>query len=393
MKKKFIISAMVLTLLCTGCGNTKSEDSVYNDYSNYEYTAASQGGFDTNSSNQETYYDYDGEMADEYVSMDSTEAAISEMPSDSDVSQAKKDVTGVVNKEMLVYRGELAIDTLDFDTSVNDFKALVNEKGGFIESESYTDNRSTSGYYAIEESEKRNVYSAMVRIPSSEYDAVINSAGSFGDVRSKSSNATNVTQQYGTYKSQLEIYETEYKRYLALLEEATEDEYALMIENELFDVQLQIASLKSNITNLENDVAYSYIDITIKEVSKYEDAPKKTDTFWDRFKNTCKDSWEGFLEVLEGLLFFIILNIYYIIIIAAIIITIKLVIKKKRKKKTLNYAGTAVQNVKESTIDTAVQNVQDTKTVAENTSEIDKATQGNTVQDKADEARPPQNWK
>ena len=178
-----------------------------------------------------------------------------------------------------------------------------------------------------------------------------------------------------------------------MLEEATEDEYALMIENELFDVQLQIASLKSNITNLENDVAYSYIDITIKEVSKYEDAPKKTDTFWDRFKNTCKDSWEGFLEVLEGLLFFIILNIYYIIIIAAIIITIKLVIKKKRKKKTLKYAGTAVQNVKESTMDTAVQNVQDTKTVAENTSEIDKAAQGNTVQDKADKARPPQNWK
>lgn len=370
MKKKFIISAMVLTLICTGCGNTKSDDLADYDYSN-QYAATEAGGFDMTYSG--AYYE--GEAADEYVSKDTT-AAVNGEPSDSGVSQANKEVTAVVNKEMLVYRGELSIDTLDFNTSVNDFKALVNEKGGFIESESYTDNRSTSGYYAIEESDKHNVYSAMVRIPSAEYDAVMNSAGSFGDVRNKSSNATNVTQQYGTYKSQLEIYETEYKRYLTLLEEATEDEYALMIENELFSIQIQIANLKSGITNIENDVAYSYINITIKEVSKYEDAPKKTNTFGDRFKNTCKDSWERFLQVSENLLFFVILNIYYLIIIAAIIITI--ILRKKRKKKALNYAGTTAQNIQEG------------NTVTANAPEADKAAQ---TQSNANEANPPQNWK
>lgn len=354
MKKKLIISAMVLTFICTGCGNTKSDDVADNDYGSYAYnnTAAVSGDFNmTYSSDQEPTYE--SEMTDEYVSKETADAVNGEMSSGSDVAQAKKEITGVVNKEMLVYRGELSIDTLDFNTSVNEFKALVNEKGGFIESESYSDNRSTSGYYAIEESDKHNVYSAMVRIPSSEYDAVMNQAGSFGDVRSKASKATNVTQQYGTYQSQLEIYETEYKRYLALLEEAAEDEYALLIENELFNIQIQIANLKSGITNIENDVAYSYINITIKEVSKYEDAPKKTDTFGDRFKNTCKDSWESFLQVLESLLFFVILNIYYLIIIAAIIITVILVIKKKRKKKALKYAGTAVQNIQKENTDTA----------------------------------------
>lgn len=374
MKKKFIISAMILTLICTGCGNTKSDDLADNAYGEYAYTnavAGEQGGFST-----EAYYDYDSEMTDEYMSKDTAAAVNDEMSSESDVSPTKE-VTGVVNKEMLVYRGDLSIDTLDFNTSVNDFKALVNEKGGFIESESYSDNRSTSGYYAIEESDKHNAYSATVRIPSSEYDAVMNSAGSFGDVRSKNSNATNVTQQYGTYKSQLEIYETEYKRYLTLLEEATEDEYALMIENELFNIQIQIATLKSNITNIENDVAYSYINITIKEVSKYEDAPKKTDTFGDRFKNTCKDSWESFLQVLENLLFFVILNIYYLVIIAAIIITVIFVIKKKRKKKALK-KGTTVQNIQTENTNTA------------NAFESDKPAQ---TQSNSKEADQPQNWK
>lgn len=372
MKKKLLISAMILTLICTGCGNTKSDDLADNAYNNYEYAVAGQqGGFDTT----EAYYD--GGMADEYETKDTTNAINGAMADESGVSPAKE-VTGVVNKEMLVYRGDLSIDTLDFNTSVSDFKALVNGKGGFIESESYSDNRSTSGYYAIEESDKHNVYSAMVRIPSSEYDTVMNSAGSFGDVRNKSSNATNVTQQYGTYKSQLEIYETEYKRYLALLEEATEDEYALMIENELFSIQIQIATLKSSITNIENDVAYSYINITIKEVSKYEDAPRKTDTFGDRFKNTCKESWERFLQVLEGLLFFVILNVYYLIILAAIIITVIMVIKKKRKKKALKYAGTTVQHIQAENTDTA------------NASEADKAAQ---TQSNSNEAGEPQNWK
>lgn len=375
MKKKLIISAMIVTFICTGCGNTKSADTTANDYSNYAYTTeASQGGFDMTYSNGQGAY-YDGGMSDEYVSMDTTEAVQAEMTSGSDASQATKEVTGVVNKEMLVYRGALSIDTLDFNTSVNDFKALINEKGGFIESESYTDNRSTNGYYAIDAAEKHNVYSAMIRVPSSEYDAVMNSAGSFGDVRNKSSNATNVTQQYGTYKSQLEIYETEYKRYLALLEEATEDEYALMIENELFNIQIQIATLKSSITNIENDVAYSYIDITIKEVTKYEDAPEKTDTFGDRFKNTCKASWTGFLNVLERLLFFIILNIYYLIIIAAIIIAIILVVKKKRKKKALKNTNASVQTV------------QNENTVTTNTTETEKVAQSNKA-----EADTPKKW-
>lgn len=351
MKKKILI-VIGLLFVFTGCGDQASSDqaskneAIYEDYaSDWDVYDAETQNFDEGfsetyeSDSKDAYYEYDGvSAADEAIYSDTNTA---------DTTQLKEETTGTLDKEMLVYRGTLSIDTLDFNTSVNEFKAILDEKGGFIESESYTDSYSTSGYYAIDESYKHNVYSATVRIPSTEYDTVMNSATSLGDVRSRYSNASNVTQQYGTYQSQLEIYETEYSRYLTLLENATDDEYAFQIENELFNIQMQIATLKSNITNIENDVAYSYIDITIKEVSKYEEKPAETNTFLDRFKNTCKNSWDGFLEVLEDIVFFIVMNIYYIVIILVIAFVLWRVFRKKRaarKNKKINAPSMEIQN-------------------------------------------------
>ncbi|MCM1271971.1 MAG: DUF4349 domain-containing protein [Clostridium sp.] len=349
MKKRLFITLSMLLIL-TGCGNSKSDTSknAMATEAAYDNGVAYDGDYEEEVMYEaaDTSSDYlqSATMAEGGYGTNSADAVSGEQASaPADSKQTASDSNaGKVSKEMLVYRGDLSIDTLDFDKSVSDFKALINEKGGFVENESYTDSYSDSGYYYVERAEKHNIYSATVRVPSSEYDAVMNSANTFGDIRNRSSVVTNVTQEYGTYKSQLEIYEAEYARYLSLLEKATEDEYALMIENELFDIQIKIASLKSGISNIENDVAYSYIDIYIKEVSKYEEQPASTETFLDRFKNTCADSWENFLDFLERFLFGIIMNIYTIIIIAIIVI---IVWRKLRKKKVARKAATQMTDV------------------------------------------------
>jgi chemotaxis protein histidine kinase CheA len=331
MKRKLAV-ILGLMLVCTGCGSSKDS---YQSEDNQEYSYSEDYMETAGLSVSDSYYDYD-EYEASYDAEETAEVDNSVSSSQSESAASTSTSTSkALNKEMLVYRGSLSVDTLDFDTSVSSFKNLINEKNGFVESESYSDNQSTGGYYSIDAAEKHNTYTATVRVPSSEYDNVMNSAGSLGDVRSRLSNASNVTQQYSTYTSQLEIYETEYNRYLNLLEAATDDEYAFQIENELFDIQIQIANLKSGITNIENDVAYSYIDITIKEVTKYEEKPVETDTFADRFKNVCKNSWSCFMDALEELLFFLIMNIYYIIIILAVIIIVGRIIKNKISKKDL----------------------------------------------------------
>lgn len=386
MKKKLLL-LLSLSLLLTGCRGSKSEKM-------NETTEAysMESGVSVNA-----VQDADG-MAEDYLTEETlTEAAAEEASMEtadnkSDSAPQKGNGGSTLQKEMLVYRGALSIDTLDFNKSVSDFKALLNEKGGFVESETYTDNYSTNSYYTVDAEKKHNIYTATVRIPSTEYDGVMNSATNLGDVRNRSSNASNVTQEYGTYQSQLEIYEAEYERYLTLLESATEDEYALEIENELFAIQVEIASLKSNITNIENDVAYSYIDITIKEVSEYEEEPASTDTFLDRLKNTCKKSWSVFLEMLEEIVFFLIMNVYFIVIILLIVFLIRRKMKKNAKKRMMNPAPvvnqTMVPNVNPVVNQTMAPNVNPVvnETTAPNvTPAVSETTAPNTPEDKKEQ--------
>ena len=81
--------------------------------------------------------------------------------------------------------------------------------------------------------------------------------------------------------------------------------------------------------NIENDVAYSYIHLTVNEVREYTEKPvvKKTDTFGQRFKNTVSSTWENFLYFLENLLFVLIKMLPYLLLIGIIIFIIIRIIK------------------------------------------------------------------
>lgn len=287
-----------------------------------------------NSSSGEAEPDTDGqEIAEGEVEAGSAEKreGTGENKNEENASAQQQKVT----KEMLVFRGKVTVDTLHFDQSVEAFKQMLNQADGFVETENFSDDGDLSDYLMVEEEEKHNLYTATVRVPSTQYDTMMNGTGNLGDVRTKSSNVQNVTQKYSTYQSQIKIYEAEYQRYLKLLEKASEDEYALQIEQKLFDLQVKIADLKSGITNLETDVAYSYIEITIKEVKEYQEKPVRTKTFLDRLKHACKTSWNVFLSLLEAILFCLIYTWYYIVI---LLILLFVVFKLRRKNGLMRNA-------------------------------------------------------
>ncbi|MDE6566182.1 MAG: DUF4349 domain-containing protein, partial [Lachnospiraceae bacterium] len=328
--QRLYIAVMVpcLAVSLCACGRADKGESGTNKY------FAAQGEQSQEYTDEEDYdFIDDSEASGVNAAEDETVAAEAEEGNTAKgdtVETAKEKVEGsqaantqTVSKEMLVYRGRIEIDTLQFDRSVEDFKQLLDQAGGFVEKENYSDKGERYGeYYAVEEEEKHNSYTATIRVPSAQYNTVMDGAGSLGDVRSKTSNVQNVTQQYSTYQSQIKIYEAEYQRYLKLLEKASEDQYALEIEQKLFDLQVKIAEIKSGITNLETDVAFSYIDVTLTEVQKYQEHPEKKDTFLDRLIHTCKNSMKVFLFLLESILFCIIYTWYYIAIILLILYVI-----------------------------------------------------------------------
>ena len=316
MKRKttaLIISALVIGL--TACGGAAD--------SNYSKSTES-GSYDSS---------YEEPAAEEYTdeaAYDSEGAGGSDtsLPETNDGVEAKK-----ISKEKLIYTCNLSIDTLDFEKSTADLNALIQKYDGFLESEQYSDGGSydSYSYYYVDNNEKHNTYEATIRIPSNKYNDFVNSAGNLGDVRSRNSNVENVSQEYTDLTTSLEIYEAAYNRYMDLLSTASDENYALELEAQITETQEKIAQIKTRMNRIDTDVAYSFINIKIKEVSKFEEKPAPTDTFGQRIAKAFSESLAVFADFLEGLLILIIHLLPFIVLIAVIVVIV-LVIRNAIKK-------------------------------------------------------------
>lgn len=240
-------------------------------------------------------------------------------------------------KEMLVYRSQIQIDTLEFDKTCAAFDRMMEEYEGFIESKNVSDNGDSYDYYIREEDREDRQYTMMVtvRIPAEHYRSFMSRTSELGDVRSSEENVTNMTQTYGTLKAQLDIYETEYKSYLKMLAKAKNDSTMLAIREKISEISVQIATIKNEMEGIHNDVSYSTVNLTIREVSEYEEVEDKT-TFGNRLMNTLRQSWEELLGFLESVLFFILLHWYKFVFFALfvfLIIRVCILLDKRSRKK------------------------------------------------------------
>ncbi|MGN0696304.1 MAG: DUF4349 domain-containing protein [Oscillospiraceae bacterium] len=322
MKSKLFIPVILCSLVLTACGSDSSETIAYN----------AKGIYDSFSDD----YSYE-------TSYETAEAE--ESPAEADNADDSAVSADTIKKEMLVYSCNMDVDVLNFDEAVDSFKKSLDGYGGFVENESYSDGGSNGKYYYADE-EKWQTYSATVRVPSADYDAFCDYAASLGDLRSKNASVENVSSEYYDLNTTLEIYEAKEQRYIDLLADITDDEYAVSVEKELTELQVQIAQIKTRMNQIRTDVAYSYVYISINEVRVYTPEPVKKDTFFQRLSNTLSDAGTGFLSFLEGLLFVLIYLFPYLVligIIIAIIVAIRKKTKARRAKKAAKAAAAAVQ--------------------------------------------------
>lgn len=322
MKTKAIISSALCALLLTACGSSMSTDkasnaaSAYGDYS-YETNVA------------EEYYDSDSSIES------ASDTALADGSEDGSTLSAEQ-----IKKEMLVYTCNMTVDVLEFDDAVANFKESLDSYGGFVENESYNDGGSDSRWY-YDDMEKWRTYSATVRVPSADYEEFCSKSAELGDLRSRNSYVENVSSEYYDLSTTLEIYEAKEERYISLLATITEDAYAVSIEKELTNLQVEIAKIKTRMNEIKTNVAYSFVNITINEVKEYTAEPVKTDTFGQRLANTLSETGSGFLVFLEDLLFFIIAVFPYLILIGIIAFIVIFIIKKTKKRKALKASSAA----------------------------------------------------
>lgn len=323
--KAFIVPFLLASLALTACGSNEKYDS-----------STAHNGI-----NADRYddYSYNDEFAEESVESPDS-APGSDTDPESSIREMKNETSDkLIEKEMLVYRCNIVVDVLDFDTAIGTFKENIEGYGAFVETENYTDG-GTGNRWLYDNEVKWKTYTATVRVPSADYNNFCDATADLGDLRSKNANVENLSREYSDLSVELEIREAEEKRYLDLLAQTSDESYALTIEEKLTRVQIEIAQLKTRMNEIRTDVAYSYVNVTINEVKEYVEAPKepeKTDTFLQRLSVTAKRSASIFLSFMEGLLFIMIYLLPYALIIALFVVVIVLLTKRSQKKKRAKY--------------------------------------------------------
>ena len=321
--KQFMVLIGVVLLL-TGCASSGSGVA-----SMYDSVTNGAEGFSSSTSG---YDGYSYEKSESY-----------EPESDSDDGTVD---TGVIDVDKLVYRGSIEVTSEDFDGSLDELRALVKEVDGFIENESVTDDDYSYSYYIDSDSETRKMrYTATVRVPSSQFSRFMDGvAGTKGRVVRQSQNVDNISQQYSTAQTSLEIYQIKYDRYKELLKQAYDINDMIRIEDELTELEIKLADYKTRLSTMDTDVAYSYVDIVLRKVAWYEH--EIGDSFGARLWNTCKDSLSGVLKFLEGLLFFLIMYVWYLVP-AGVAVFLLVRRSRHRPKKSSNNGTSKWQEMSE----------------------------------------------
>ena len=357
MKKKLMISmlALCMALSMFGCaaksaGNsarvTKSHDSATSEVAE---TTAYEGYEDA----------YAGDLALAYGNSEAEDESVKSVAvSGADAAGSVDAVdtkTADAKKQMLIYRATVRIDSTDFEQTITELKAKINEYHGFLENETQSDGTDYYGRYVLDESDKDYTYTATIRIPSEYFDSFLSNCEGLGYLRSKTSSVDNVSTRYGTLKNELEIYEAEYDRYLKQYEETENEEVALSIQRELRNLAITISDIKTSMSSIESDVAYSYVTITIHSVTVEQAeeqivADKREDNFKTRVSEAAKESWKNFLGFLEGVLIFFIETWWGLLIMGIIALVIVLIIRfniKKAKKRAAKAAEEREKKEKE----------------------------------------------
>ncbi len=147
----------------------------------------------------------------------------------------------------MVYAARFRLATGNIEETVRKWLATVDELGGYMES--------------------RNNDSVVCRVPVEKFHGLVEKIALFGDVIDQSISAQDVTEEHADVNIRLEAAEASRKRVMALLDRAEKVEEIIKLEEELTKLTLMIEQLQSKNRLMEQQIAYSQIEVTFESRS------------------------------------------------------------------------------------------------------------------------------
>lgn len=229
----------------------------------------------------------------------------------------------------IIMNSELSIEVESFDDSFNEIQRMTEQSRGFIQSSnSYV--RSSGVGDDIKEFKEGHI---TLRIPSSEFNTVLSGVKKLGKVINSSVSGSDITKQYVDTEARLRSKEIQQERLLDILGRAEKVEDILRVEEELNRVRTEIEMYASQISNWDNLVQYSTINIYMREVEPKDKQvnPPGLVSLWNRIKGGFITTTNWLLDLAES----VVVGVGYAIPVAAVAGAGYYIWHRARKKKAL----------------------------------------------------------
>ncbi len=237
--------------------------------------------------------------------------------------------------EKIIYSGHANIETTDFDNAIANLERTVKLYEGFIETSNTGGDtqRRNDGTTAL----VNRWADYTVRIPSARFDEFMAAAGEIvGNITSSGRSAQNVTTEYTDYEARLDSLTIQEERLLALLEESGDLESLITLEERLSEVRYEIESIERNLRNLDQRLAYSDVNLYIREVEVYTPTVPVTRSFGEKLSDAFADGWISFSRGLQnftiGLVEVLPMLLLWLVILAAALLVIRKLVRRHRVK-------------------------------------------------------------
>jgi hypothetical protein len=190
----------------------------------------------------------------------------------------------------VIRRATVDMGSGTFDETVTALRAVAPGAGGYIESETLT----ATGTPRL---------TIVLRVPVATFDDVMRHIATLADITHQNQWAEDVTDQFYDLTGNLETRRIEEERILELIEGAANINERLALESRLSNVRQTIASYRSRLTQMTNQISYS--TITVMLVCTKEPAAAAVMSLGERIGGAFGDSVDGTVRALQGIVVFL----------------------------------------------------------------------------------------
>ena len=311
MKTKLVIFALIASILFSACSPKTADNYTTDSYESYAYN--------------DVYYAADeAAAAEEYVGDYAVNSYSKAVTASVDYELAESEVSG--QTRMVRKSASITITVSDPVTAQKQIAELAEKMGGFVVSSS-----TGTDYYSGDIQLPRAYLT--IRVPAEQLNEMLDyiesqTADPSRDVQDKTISGVDITSDYVDTNSRLTSLEKTLTKLYEILDTAQTAEETMLVYDDISSTEQEIEVLKGQIKYMEESVALSSIDVTIKSVRPEPTASVKKWQPGETVKNAFESLLETGKDVIDGLIYFFIVGIPVLIIIAIPVLVIIWLIKK-----------------------------------------------------------------